>query len=97
MLFKKKADTATSGTTDKVNTQTAPGGPGVQLSVEGMSCKHCVMRTDKALRAVPGVADVQVDLESKTAVVQGSGLDQQTLKQAVEEAGYSVTAIKALD
>lgn len=35
------------------------------LSVEGMMCGHCTARVEKALRAVEGVADVEVSLEEK--------------------------------
>ena len=32
------------------------------LKVQGMTCNHCVMRVQKAIKAVPGVPDAQVDL-----------------------------------
>lgn len=96
MLFKKKEDKTSkpAGHGNAAASPAAAGGPGIQLTVEGMSCNHCVMRTDKALRAVAGVDKVQVDLGSKTAFVQGKSLDQTALKQAVEEAGYTVSAVE---
>jgi copper chaperone len=63
------------------------------LSVEGMSCKHCVMHVKTALEGVAGVSSAEVDLESKSATVSGEGLDDAALKAAVAEAGYSVTKI----
>jgi len=63
------------------------------LSIEGMSCKHCVMHVKTALEGVPGVSSAEVDLASKSAEVNGEGLDDAALKAAVSEAGYSVTKI----
>jgi P-type Cu+ transporter len=62
------------------------------LSIEGMSCKHCVAHVTEALRGVPGVEGVEVSLESKSAVVTGSGLDEAAMKAAVADAGYEVVA-----
>jgi len=41
------------------------------LTVEGMSCASCVLRVERALTAVPGVAAAQVNLATETAVVTG--------------------------
>lgn len=66
----------------------------VQLSIQGMACGHCQMAVAKALRAVPGVADAQVDLGAGRALVtyDGSKASMENLKAAVEEAGYTVTS-----
>ena len=37
------------------------------MHIEGMSCNHCKMRVEQALRAVDGVAGAEVSLEKKTA------------------------------
>jgi copper chaperone len=63
------------------------------LSVEGMSCKHCVNHVKNALEGVAGVDSAEVELETKSAVVQGADLDDAALKAAVAEAGYEVVAI----
>ncbi len=63
------------------------------LTVEGMSCNHCVMRVKKALSALPGVKSAEVDLGTKTATVEGEALDASALTAAVVEAGYSVSRI----
>ncbi|OGW36925.1 MAG: hypothetical protein A2010_10285 [Nitrospirae bacterium GWD2_57_9] len=60
------------------------------LKIEGMTCMHCKMRVEKALKAVAGVGNVQVDLAKKQAVVDGTA-DQATLAKAVTDAGYKVT------
>jgi copper chaperone len=63
------------------------------LSVEGMSCAHCVMHVKNALVEVAGVTKAEVDLAKKSALVEGASLDDEALKAAVAEAGYEVTAI----
>lgn len=39
------------------------------ISVEGMTCAHCKASVEKALKKMDGVADAQVSLEEKAAVV----------------------------
>ena len=63
------------------------------LTVEGMSCAHCVSHVKNALADVAGVKSAEVDLAEKSAVVVGEALDDAALKAAVAEAGYEVVAI----
>ena len=63
------------------------------LSIEGMSCGHCVSRITSALSGIQGVTSVQVDLAKKRAVVEGSALDDGRMTAAVADAGYEVVAI----
>ena len=63
------------------------------LSIEGMSCGHCVGHITSALSGVQGVTSVQVDLVKKSAVVEGDGLDDGKMREAVADAGYQVVAI----
>ncbi len=65
------------------------------LSVEGMSCGHCVAHVKEALESVDGVTKAEVDLASKRAVVEGPSLDDAAMRAAVAEAGYEVAAIAA--
>ena len=39
------------------------------MPVEGMTCASCVRRVEKAMRLVPGVADVSVNLAGKWATI----------------------------
>ncbi len=58
-----------------------------------MTCASCVGRVEKALRAVPGVAAVNVNLATETARVQGADgqpPDTAALLNAVQRAGYEV-------
>jgi len=63
------------------------------LKIEGMSCGHCVMHVQSALEEVPGVKSAKVDLLERTAMVDGDNLNDQALRAAVAEAGYSVSSI----
>lgn len=61
------------------------------LKIEGMMCAHCQKAVQKALQSVPGVQEVQVDLEGKKATVQAAeGVAPESLEAAVTEAGYEV-------
>ena len=62
----------------------------VTMHVESMSCASCVGRVDKALAAVSGVLEVNVNLASETAsvtFVEGQ-VSPADLLQAAAEAGY---------
>jgi Cu+-exporting ATPase len=66
-----------------------------EMMIEGMSCNHCKMRVEKALGEIEGVDNVTVDLEAKKATMEiVSEVGDDVLKEAVEDAGYDVTAIK---
>ena len=60
----------------------------ITYRVPGMSCGHCKQAVSEELRAVNGVGSVDVDLETKLVVVNGSELDDARLRGAIEEAGY---------
>ena len=63
-----------------------------KIVIEGMMCQHCVAHVTEALTKLDGVTAV-VDLETKTATVTGDATDE-ALKQAVANAGYTVTSIQ---
>ena len=64
----------------------------ISLSIEGMTCASCVGRVEKALKAVPGVADAMVNLATERAVVRGvAGAD--TLVAAIDKAGYEARIV----
>ena len=60
-----------------------------KLNVEGMMCQNCVKHVTKALEGVEGVTKADVDLDSKSAVVDLSAdVPDKELIDAVTEAGY---------
>ncbi|MFL9994409.1 copper chaperone [Burkholderia sp. GAS332] len=64
----------------------------IEFQVEGMSCQHCVAAVTNAIREHDGAAQVQVDLASGRVTVE-SAQPADTLKAAIDEAGYTVTAV----
>ena len=67
--------------------------------VGGMTCASCVARVEEALRSVPGVISVSVNLASEKATVEYiEGTDIAGLRRAVKEAGYELgPEVKALE
>ncbi len=67
------------------------------LKVDGMMCAHCQAHVQKALSEVPGVTEAAVDLEKKEAVVTlAQDVADQTLMDAVTEAGYTPVSCSAM-
>ncbi len=64
------------------------------IHIDGMMCTHCTGRVEKALNELPGV-EATVDLAAKSAAVTCTpDVSDDTLRQAVEDAGYHVTGIR---
>ena len=61
--------------------------------VEGMSCAACAGRVERALRAVPGVAEASVNMATELASVRAEApLAFEGLQAAVRKAGYAARA-----
>lgn len=64
------------------------------IYVEGMQCNHCKMTVEKALSSIEGVSKAEVNLEEKKAViVSDREIDNEKIKEAIDEAGFSVIDI----
>ena len=57
-------------------------------TVAGMTCGHCKSAVSGEVSKVAGVEGVDVDLETKKVVVRGSGLSDEAVRAAIDEAGY---------
>lgn len=65
------------------------------LTIDGMTCDHCVNRVKNALEEIDGVKSVKVKLRKNIAIVKlDREVDDSILKTVVEDAGYDVTGIK---
>jgi len=64
----------------------------IELPIRGMDCAECTQHVQHALAAVPGVESVEVFLSSEKAVLRlaSTEVPMDTLRKAVESAGYSV-------
>lgn len=69
------------------------------ISIDGMTCGHCVASVTEEITGIDGVSKVDVDLHAggiSTATVESSGpLSEATLSEAVAEAGYTVVGNNA--
>lgn len=64
------------------------------LTIDGMTCSNCVRRVENALNGLDGVW-ASVSLEKGTAAVRMKRpVDDQVVKQAVRDKGYTVLAIE---
>ncbi|MFC6048312.1 copper ion binding protein, partial [Methylobacterium hispanicum] len=78
-LATERADIRASGSLDPERLAQAVEAAGysvpaqaVELSIEGMTCASCVGRVERALKAVPGVAEATVNLATERASVRGT-------------------------
>jgi copper chaperone len=60
------------------------------VKIAGMSCNHCVMGVKKALSAIPGIENLQVEIGA--ARFEGN-VDLEAVKRAIEEEGYEVVEV----
>jgi copper chaperone len=68
-----------------------------QFLVPGVSCQHCVHAVTSEVSKLPGVQQVQVNLDSKLVTVQaGENVTPASIVEAIKEAGYDeVSAVAA--
>ena len=64
----------------------------LRISVEGMSCDHCVLSVQEVLESLEGVASVSVSLEDGIALVEGQASDD-AIRAALEEEEFAVSGI----
>ena len=67
----------------------------IEFKVEGMSCQHCVSAVTQAIREQDSGAQVQIDLAAGKVAVE-TAASAETLKAAIDEAGYFVVAVQSL-
>lgn len=65
----------------------------VQLAIKGMTCASCASRIERALHAVPGVTQANVNLATETATVNGTA-QLTDIMQAILTAGYQLDTQK---
>ena len=64
----------------------------LKYQVPAMSCGHCVNAITEEVMKVQGVRELEIDLETKMVLVRGSGIDDDAVRAAIDEAGYEVAA-----
>lgn len=63
----------------------------VEIPVRGICCGNSIVRAQKLIKAMPGVASVRIDLARNVAVVHG-GFDAAAVTAAIMAAGFGVMA-----
>ena len=61
----------------------------LNLTIDGMSCGHCVMSVQKALRALDGVDVQQVQIGSAALQYDPAKRTVEEILEAVRDAGYT--------
>ena len=64
----------------------------INLTVEGMSCGHCVSSIKNSVEALNGIGKVNVDLRSKKVIVEydSNKINTQTIKDTISDQGYNI-------
>lgn len=63
------------------------------VMVKGMTCGHCEKAVKEALEQLEGVKSVAVDINTGKVVVEGEGMKDQKIEEAVVESGYEVVSV----
>ena len=66
----------------------------ITLKVDGMACEHCARTITNALKTLPGIRSVSVDLKIKTVTAEydPAHASPEKLKREIEDQGYDVIA-----
>ena len=62
------------------------------ISVNGMTCNHCKMSVENALKRLEGVNSAEVSLENKNVTVEfdNSKISLDVLKETIDDTGFDV-------
>ncbi len=62
------------------------------ISIEGMSCQHCVMRVKKAIEGLKGISKTDVEVGRAKVIFDESLTGKKEIEEAIVKAGYKVKA-----
>ena len=86
----------------RINVMTATPNPttnsfAIDIGIGGMTCASCVGRVERALKKVPGVQNVAVNLATESARITVTPAEhlEARLRRAVRDAGYEPRAADA--
>lgn len=66
-----------------------------QIQIKGMTCNHCKMRVEKALKQA-GCSKIKVDLEAGAATADTRGISEEKLREVIDELGFQCGEISEL-
>lgn len=67
----------------------------LKIKVTGMSCNHCKMNVENALKKIKGINSVLADVNSGEVTLIGDQINPDQVKSAIENTGYSYGGILA--
>ncbi len=68
-----------------------------KLTIDGMSCMHCVKHVHDALMNISGVISVDIDLKTQIAFLESKEIiGNDKIKSSVSDVGYKVTEIEKI-
>lgn len=68
----------------------------IHVSVDGMVCAFCAKGIEKSFKKQPQTEKIDVSLEDKLVTIttkQGTTIEDKTINEVIEHAGYKVTNI----
>lgn len=60
------------------------------IGIDGMSCMHCAQRVKKAIGALAGIAELNVEVGKASVEFDETKTSQQEIEAAIAKAGYTV-------
>lgn len=70
-----------------------------QIRVDGLACPYCAYGIEKKLKAIPGVEQVEVDLDHGLVTVrarEGTELTEPDMRTLFRDAGFTFRSMKVL-
>lgn len=61
----------------------------MKIVVDGMTCNHCKANVEKNLSKLENIESAEVDLASKSVFLKGNNISVETLKETVNDLGYT--------
>lgn len=62
----------------------------INITIDGMSCQHCVMAIKKALGGVPGILESNVQLGRAVVKYDENKAKKEDIEARIENAGYKI-------
>jgi len=60
------------------------------ISIEGMSCQHCVMRVKKAIDGLKGINKSDVEVGQARVAFDETLIQKKEIEEAIVKAGYKI-------
>ncbi|GAA2564489.1 copper chaperone CopZ [Neomicrococcus aestuarii] len=87
---------SSSATINLSNSQENTMSESLKVSIDGMTCGHCVASVTEEISSIEGVEKVDVDLNaggiSTATITSSKPIDETAVGEAVAEAGYTLVS-----